>query len=162
MESHSKLCETEEAFHPLCKLRRLSILYAKGCFTYFMQTEKVLSFVQTVIYLLLHVKTIFMCFSDKKKNGNLKSSSMGNNGSVTATPPVERKSSKLAAIGKIFKPWKWKRKKKSEKIEKTAAGKWEKLMLNQVTFDFCLIWFFMSHQQSFSYTGMGLPWLYQY
>ena len=77
---------------------------------------------KTVIYSLLHVKTIFLCFSDKKKNGNLKSSSMGNNGSVTATPPVERKSSKLAAIGKIFKPWKWKRKKKSEKIEKTAAG----------------------------------------
>lgn len=45
---------------------------------------------------------------------------MGNNGSVTATPPVERKS-KLSAIGKIFKPWKWKRKKKSERIEKTAA-----------------------------------------
>ena len=63
-----------------------------------------------------------MLFSDKKKNGNLKSSSMGNNGSVTATPPVERKS-KLSAIGKIFKPWKWKRKKKSERIEKTAAGK---------------------------------------
>ena len=60
--------------------------------------------------------------SDKKKNGNLKSSSMGNNNSsVVATPPPERKS-KLAAIGKIFKPWKWKRKKKSEKIEKTAAG----------------------------------------
>ena len=46
---------------------------------------------------------------------------MGNNSSVVATPPPERKS-KLSAIGKIFKPWKWKRKKKSEKIEKTAAG----------------------------------------
>lgn len=57
---------------------------------------------------------------DKKKNGNLKSGSMGNNGSVVATPPPERKS-KLSAIGKIFKPWKWKRKKKSERIEKTAA-----------------------------------------
>ncbi|KAL4236811.1 hypothetical protein ACF0H5_005198 [Mactra antiquata] len=59
--------------------------------------------------------------SDKKKNGDLKSHSMGNNNSsVTATPPPERKS-KFAAIGKIFKPWKWKRKKKSEKIEKTAV-----------------------------------------
>ncbi|XP_052257847.1 phosphatase and actin regulator 1-like isoform X4 [Dreissena polymorpha] len=59
--------------------------------------------------------------SDKKKNGDLKSSSMGNNNtSVVATPPPERKS-KFAAIGKIFKPWKWKRKKKtSEKIEKTV------------------------------------------
>ena len=26
----------------------------------------------------------------------------------------------------------------------------------------CLIWFFTSHQQSFSYTGMGLPGLNQY
>ncbi|XP_052775651.1 phosphatase and actin regulator 2-like isoform X2 [Mya arenaria] len=58
--------------------------------------------------------------SDKKKNGDLKSNAMGNNNtSGVATPPVERKS-KFAAIGKIFKPWKWKRKKKSEKIEKTA------------------------------------------
>lgn len=60
--------------------------------------------------------------SDKKKNGDVKSSSMGNNNtSVVATPPAERKS-KFAAIGKLFKPWKWKRKKKSEKIEKTAKG----------------------------------------
>ena len=27
---------------------------------------------------------------------------------------------------------------------------------------FCLIWFFTSHQQSFSYKGMGLPGLNQY
>ncbi|XP_060606243.1 phosphatase and actin regulator 2-like isoform X3 [Ruditapes philippinarum] len=60
-------------------------------------------------------------FVDKKKNGDLKSNSMGNNNSsVVATPPPERKS-KFAAIGKIFKPWKWKRKKKSEKIEKTVV-----------------------------------------
>lgn len=57
--------------------------------------------------------------SDKKKNGDLKVVSMGNNTSIVATPPVERKS-KFSAIGKIFKPWKWKRKKKSEKIQKTA------------------------------------------
>ncbi|XP_060606242.1 phosphatase and actin regulator 2-like isoform X2 [Ruditapes philippinarum] len=59
--------------------------------------------------------------NNKKKNGDLKSNSMGNNNSsVVATPPPERKS-KFAAIGKIFKPWKWKRKKKSEKIEKTVV-----------------------------------------
>jgi len=66
---------------------------------------------------------VFPFFSDKKKNGDLKSNSMGNNNSsVAATPPPERKTSKFAAIGKIFKPWKWKRKKKSEKIEKTVVG----------------------------------------
>lgn len=58
--------------------------------------------------------------SDKKKNGDVKFSSMGNNSSVVATPPAERKS-KFANIGKIFKPWKWIRKKKSEKIEKTVV-----------------------------------------
>ncbi|KAL3867754.1 hypothetical protein ACJMK2_040606 [Sinanodonta woodiana] len=53
----------------------------------------------------------------KKKNGDLKNTSMGN--SMTVTPSHERKS-KLSAFGKLFKPWKWKRKKKSEKIEKTV------------------------------------------
>lgn len=62
-------------------------------------------------------------FSDKKKNGDLKPHSMGNNNtSVAATPPPERKS-KFATIGKLFKPWKWKRKKKSENIEKKVVGK---------------------------------------
>ncbi|XP_067677490.1 phosphatase and actin regulator 1-like isoform X2 [Haliotis asinina] len=53
---------------------------------------------------------------DSRRNGELKSGSLGTN-----TPPPERKSSKFAALGKIFKPWKWRRKKKSEKIEKTAV-----------------------------------------
>ncbi|KAK3596507.1 hypothetical protein CHS0354_039026 [Potamilus streckersoni] len=53
----------------------------------------------------------------KKKNGDLKNTSMGN--SMTVTPSHERKS-KFSAFGKLFKPWKWKRKKKSEKIEKTV------------------------------------------
>ncbi|XP_045158651.1 phosphatase and actin regulator 3-like isoform X2 [Mercenaria mercenaria] len=68
-----------------------------------------------------HKKESSKLDNNKKKNGDLKSHSMGNNNSsVVATPPPERKS-KFAAIGKIFKPWKWKRKKKSEKIEKTVV-----------------------------------------
>ncbi|GFO41517.1 phosphatase and actin regulator [Plakobranchus ocellatus] len=62
---------------------------------------------------------------DARKNGD--SSSVGRNGSGgggagagTGTPPNERKS-KLSALGKIFRPWKWKRKKKSERIERTAV-----------------------------------------
>ncbi|KAL8570742.1 hypothetical protein ACOMHN_039176 [Nucella lapillus] len=38
----------------------------------------------------------------------------------TNTPPADRKS-RFHAFGKIFKPWKWKRKKKSERIEKAAV-----------------------------------------
>eukprot|EP00106_Octopus_bimaculoides_P003598 XP_014771040.1 PREDICTED: phosphatase and actin regulator 1-like isoform X3 [Octopus bimaculoides] len=45
----------------------------------------------------------------------MKSSSLG-----PKTPPPERKS-KFAALGKIFKPWKWKKKKKSENIVRKAV-----------------------------------------
>ncbi|KAK9718362.1 RPEL repeat [Popillia japonica] len=50
----------------------------------------------------------------KKQNGTaFRTNSLG---SGTRTPPLERKS-KLSALGKFFKPWKWKRKKKSDKLE---------------------------------------------
>lgn len=38
----------------------------------------------------------------------------------THTPPIRRRS-KFANLGRIFKPWKW-RKKKSEKFKHTSAG----------------------------------------
>ncbi|XP_048392104.1 phosphatase and actin regulator 2 isoform X2 [Stegostoma tigrinum] len=40
--------------------------------------------------------------------------------SGSGTPPLKRKS-KLASIGKIFKPWKWRKKKASEKFQETSA-----------------------------------------
>merc|ERR1719422_552794 len=52
----------------------------------------------------------------KKSNGVPRSNSLG-----TATPPIQRKS-RLHAIGRLFKPWKWKRKKKSEKFEATSKS----------------------------------------
>ncbi|KAL0966177.1 hypothetical protein UPYG_G00291940 [Umbra pygmaea] len=39
----------------------------------------------------------------------------------THTPPIRRRS-KFATLGRLFKPWKW-RKKKSEKFKQTSAGK---------------------------------------
>lgn len=36
------------------------------------------------------------------------------------TPPV-RRNSRLATLGRIFKPWKW-RKKKNEKLKQTTSG----------------------------------------
>lgn len=39
---------------------------------------------------------------------------------VPGTPPLKRKS-KLASIGIIFKPWKWRKKKASEKFQETSA-----------------------------------------
>ncbi|CAL1529504.1 unnamed protein product [Lymnaea stagnalis] len=55
--------------------------------------------------------------TDSRKNGDTKSLTASSTG---ATPPAERKS-KLSTLGKIFRPWKWKRKKKSERIEKAAV-----------------------------------------
>lgn len=53
----------------------------------------------------------------KKVNGaGLRTNSLG-----SATPPIERKS-KFSAFGRLFKPWKWKRKKKSEKFEATSRS----------------------------------------
>merc|ERR1719438_74386 len=52
----------------------------------------------------------------KKSNGVPRSNTLG-----TATPPIQRKS-RLHAIGRLFKPWKWKRKKKSEKFEATSKS----------------------------------------
>ncbi|XP_028160830.1 phosphatase and actin regulator 4 isoform X11 [Ostrinia furnacalis] len=53
--------------------------------------------------------------ANKKQNGStVRTNSLG---SGARTPPVERTKSKFSAFGRLFKPWKWKRKKKSEKFE---------------------------------------------
>lgn len=45
----------------------------------------------------------------------------------THTPPIRRRS-KFATLGRLFKPWKW-RKKKSEKFKQTSAGEYHKHLL---------------------------------
>lgn len=63
----------------------------------------------------------FFYISAKKHNGAaLRTNSLG---SGTRTPPLERKS-KFSALGRFFKPWKWRRKKKSEKFEATSKCKY--------------------------------------
>ncbi|XP_031418856.1 phosphatase and actin regulator 1 isoform X2 [Clupea harengus] len=47
----------------------------------------------------------------------------------THTPPIRRKS-KFATIGRLFKPWKW-RKKKSEKFKQTSAALERKMSMRQ-------------------------------
>lgn len=47
-------------------------------------------------------------------------------GSVEAgdtTPPTKRKS-KFSGFGKIFKPWKWRKKKSSDKFKETSEGEY--------------------------------------
>ncbi|XP_059488694.1 phosphatase and actin regulator 3 isoform X3 [Neocloeon triangulifer] len=57
----------------------------------------------------------------KKMNGSgpVRTGSLGS--AKARTPPVERKS-KLSALGRLFKPWKWRRKKRSEKFEATSKS----------------------------------------
>ena len=63
----------------------------------------------------------YFYISAKKQNGAAhRTNSLGSTG--VRTPPLERKS-KLSALGRFFKPWKWRRKKKSEKFEATSKCK---------------------------------------
>lgn len=56
----------------------------------------------------------------KQQNGaTLRTNSLG---SGTRSPQLERKS-KFSAFGRFFKPWKWRKKKKSEKFEATSKCK---------------------------------------
>uniref|UniRef100_A0A182UGN8 Phosphatase and actin regulator 1 n=1 Tax=Anopheles melas TaxID=34690 RepID=A0A182UGN8_9DIPT len=52
--------------------------------------------------------------------------------SGSRTPPLERKSSKFSAFGRLFKPWKWRRKKKSEKFESTSKYEEQYTIYNSV------------------------------
>ncbi|XP_035208339.1 phosphatase and actin regulator 1-like isoform X1 [Stegodyphus dumicola] len=49
----------------------------------------------------------------------MRTGSLGSN-SRTSITPMEGKQSRLSALGRLFKPWKWKRKKKSDKFEQTS------------------------------------------
>ena len=72
----------------------------------------------------------FLFFTAKKQNGAaLRTNSLG---STVRTPPLERKS-KFSALGRFFKPWKWRRKKKSEKFEATSKCKCE--IINYVKYN---------------------------
>jgi len=74
------------------------------------------------LYLIHSVFPSYSLFAAKKQNGAaIRTNSLG---SGTRTPPLERKS-KLSALGRFFKPWKWRRKKKSEKFEAASKCKLE-------------------------------------
>ncbi|GFT29774.1 phosphatase and actin regulator 2 [Trichonephila clavipes] len=56
----------------------------------------------------------------KKVNGAMKTSSVGSNSRSPTPSPMEGKHSRFAMLGRLFKPWKWKRKKKSDRFEQTS------------------------------------------
>lgn len=67
------------------------------------------------------IQYFLLLFTAKKQQNGaaLRTNSLG---SGTRSPPLERKS-KLSALGRFFKPWKWRRRKKSEKFEATSKCK---------------------------------------
>lgn len=85
------------------------------------QILKILSVYLIGVFLIFIYLFIYFLFLAKKHNGAaLRTNSLG---SGTRTPPLERKS-KFSALGRFFKPWKWRRKKKSEKFEATSKCKY--------------------------------------
>jgi len=75
--------------------------------------------ISCITYFIIHFNT----FLAKKQNGTaLRTNSLGS-GTRTSPLQLDRKQpSKFSALGKLFKPWKWKRKKKSEKFETTSRS----------------------------------------
>ncbi|BFY99667.1 hypothetical protein BsWGS_02707 [Bradybaena similaris] len=61
-------------------------------------------------------RSVKLVTDDVRKNGDSRTIP-----SLAGTLPVVERKSKLSALGKIFRPWKWKRKKKSEHFEKAAV-----------------------------------------
>ncbi|GFX63896.1 phosphatase and actin regulator 2 [Trichonephila clavipes] len=55
-----------------------------------------------------------------KVNGAMKTSSVGSNSRSSTPSPMESKHSRFAMLRRLFKPWKWKRKKKSDRFEQTS------------------------------------------
>ncbi|GFW28483.1 phosphatase and actin regulator 2 [Trichonephila clavipes] len=56
----------------------------------------------------------------KKVNGAMKTSSVSFNSRLPTPSPMEGKHSRFAMLRRLFKPWKWKRKKKSDRFEQTS------------------------------------------
>jgi hypothetical protein len=50
------------------------------------------------------------------------SSARGSDSLAPGTPPPSRRSKLAASIGRFFRPWKWKRKKRSDKFVSTSEG----------------------------------------
>ncbi|GFW70226.1 phosphatase and actin regulator 2 [Trichonephila clavipes] len=56
----------------------------------------------------------------KKVNGAMKTSSVDSNSRSPTLSHMESKHSRFSMLRRLFKPWKWKRKKKSDRFEQTS------------------------------------------
>lgn len=69
---------------------------------------------------------LFLVIAKKHNGSAVRTNSLS---SGARTPPAERPKSKFSAFGRLFKPWKWKRKKKSEKFEAASRSKYKKKII---------------------------------
>ncbi|GFT22365.1 phosphatase and actin regulator 2 [Trichonephila clavipes] len=65
----------------------------------------------------------------KKVNGAMKTSSVSFNSRSSTLSPMEGKHSRFALLRGLFKPWKWKRKKKSDRFEQTSRTRERKISM---------------------------------
>ncbi|GFT13278.1 phosphatase and actin regulator 2 [Trichonephila clavipes] len=80
------------------------------------------------LYVRVNVENIVnrYCCSEKitvlcrEVNGAMKTSSVGSNSRSPTPSPMESKHSRFAMLRRLFKLWKWKRKKKSDCFEQTS------------------------------------------
>ncbi|GFW37393.1 phosphatase and actin regulator 2 [Trichonephila clavipes] len=56
----------------------------------------------------------------KKVNGAMKTSSVGSNSRSPTPSPMKTKHSRFAMLRRLFEPWQWKRKEKSDRFEQTS------------------------------------------
>ncbi|GFV01361.1 uncharacterized protein TNCV_2125871 [Trichonephila clavipes] len=56
----------------------------------------------------------------KKVNGAMKTSSVDSNSQSSTCSPMKTKHSRFAMLRRLFEPWQWKRKKKSDRFEQTS------------------------------------------
>ncbi|GFV84647.1 phosphatase and actin regulator 2 [Trichonephila clavipes] len=64
-----------------------------------------------------YCSSVVLCM---KVNDAMKTSSEGSNSRSPTPSPMESKHSRFAILRRLFKPWKWKRKKKSDRFEQTS------------------------------------------
>jgi hypothetical protein len=88
----------------------------------------------------------------KKQNGSaFRTNSLG---SGTRTPPLERKSK--FSIGKLLRPWKWKRKKKSDKLEAVSRSEYTTKPANAINLIFPRL--FQRWKERYQSEPIGTSW----
>ncbi|GFV96672.1 phosphatase and actin regulator 2 [Trichonephila clavipes] len=72
----------------------------------------------------------------KKVNGAMKASFVGSNSRSPTPSPMESKHRRFAMLRRLFEPWKWKRKKKSDRFEQTSRTLERKISMRSTKEEF--------------------------